>query len=103
MASVNKVIILGNCGRDPEIRYLPSGKAVAAYQGSALLMYARSASEIRLSRMRTGSSLYHETTDQSPVGCTRVLPRCSPSTRNFNALLRKCCVPSLPMPTITHW
>lgn len=29
MASVNKVIILGNCGRDPEVRYLPSGKAVA--------------------------------------------------------------------------
>lgn len=28
MASVNKVIILGNCGRDPEIRYLDSGKAV---------------------------------------------------------------------------
>lgn len=28
MASVNKVIILGNCGRDPEIRYLQSGKAV---------------------------------------------------------------------------
>lgn len=27
MASVNKVIILGNCGRDPEVRYLPSGKA----------------------------------------------------------------------------
>lgn len=29
MASVNKVILLGNCGRDPEIRYLPSGQAVA--------------------------------------------------------------------------
>jgi single-strand DNA-binding protein len=29
MASVNKVILLGNCGRDPEIRYLPSGGAVA--------------------------------------------------------------------------
>lgn len=29
MASVNKVIILGNCGRDPEIRYLPDGRAVA--------------------------------------------------------------------------
>ncbi len=30
MASVNKVILLGNCGRDPEIRYLPSGQAVAS-------------------------------------------------------------------------
>ena len=29
MASVNKVILLGNCGRDPEIRYLPSGQAIA--------------------------------------------------------------------------
>ncbi len=29
MASVNKVILLGNCGRDPEIRYMPSGGAVA--------------------------------------------------------------------------
>ena len=29
MASVNKVILLGNCGRDPEIRYLASGQAVA--------------------------------------------------------------------------
>jgi single-strand DNA-binding protein len=29
MASVNKVILVGNCGRDPEMRYMPSGKAVA--------------------------------------------------------------------------
>ncbi len=29
MASVNKVIIVGNCGRDPEVRYLPSGSAIA--------------------------------------------------------------------------
>jgi single-strand DNA-binding protein len=29
MASVNKVILVGNCGRDPEVRYLPSGQAVA--------------------------------------------------------------------------
>jgi single-strand DNA-binding protein len=29
MASVNKVTLVGNCGRDPEIRYLPSGQAVA--------------------------------------------------------------------------
>ena len=31
MASVNKVILLGNCGRDPEIRYLPDGTAVATF------------------------------------------------------------------------
>jgi single-strand DNA-binding protein len=29
MASVNKVIIVGNLGRDPEVRYMPSGDAVA--------------------------------------------------------------------------
>ena len=30
MASVNKVTLLGNCGRDPEMRYLPSGKAICS-------------------------------------------------------------------------
>ena len=30
MASVNKVILVGNCGHDPEIRYLPSGQPVAS-------------------------------------------------------------------------
>jgi len=29
MASVNKVILVGNLGRDPDMRYLPSGDAVA--------------------------------------------------------------------------
>ena len=29
--SVNKVIILGNLGRDPEVRYTQSGKAVANF------------------------------------------------------------------------
>lgn len=29
MASVNKVILVGNCGRDAELRYLPSGSPVA--------------------------------------------------------------------------
>jgi single-strand DNA-binding protein len=28
MASVNKVIIIGNLGRDPEVRYTPNGAAV---------------------------------------------------------------------------
>ena len=31
MASVNKVILVGNLGRDPDIRYLPSGDAVANF------------------------------------------------------------------------
>ena len=29
MASVNKVILIGNLGRDPEIRYMPSGDPMA--------------------------------------------------------------------------
>ena len=28
MASINKVIIIGNLGRDPEVRYTPNGNAV---------------------------------------------------------------------------
>lgn len=29
MASINKVMLIGNVGRDPEVRYLPAGDAVA--------------------------------------------------------------------------
>lgn len=29
MASVNKVILVGNLGKDPEVRYMPSGEAIA--------------------------------------------------------------------------
>ncbi len=29
MASVNRVILIGNLGKDPEVRYMPSGDAVA--------------------------------------------------------------------------
>lgn len=31
MASVNKVILVGNLGRDPEMRYMPSGDPVASF------------------------------------------------------------------------
>ena len=31
MASVNKVILLGNLGRDPELRYTPGGQPVANF------------------------------------------------------------------------
>lgn len=29
MASVNKVILVGNLGQDPEVRYMPNGDAIA--------------------------------------------------------------------------
>ena len=31
MASVNKVILVGNLGKDPEMRYMPNGDAVANF------------------------------------------------------------------------
>jgi single-strand DNA-binding protein len=31
MASVNKVILIGNLGRDPEMRYMPSGDAQCSF------------------------------------------------------------------------
>jgi single-strand DNA-binding protein len=31
MAGLNKVMIIGNLGRDPEMRYLPSGTAVTTF------------------------------------------------------------------------
>ena len=31
MASVNKVILIGNLGKDPEVRYMPNGEAVANF------------------------------------------------------------------------
>ena len=31
MASLNKVMLIGNLGKDPEMRYLPSGDAVASF------------------------------------------------------------------------
>jgi len=31
MASVNKAILIGNLGRDPELKYTPSGQAVANF------------------------------------------------------------------------
>ena len=31
MAGVNKVIIVGNCGKDPEVTYTPGGMAIAKF------------------------------------------------------------------------
>lgn len=31
MSSLNKAIIIGNLGKDPELKYMPNGKAVASF------------------------------------------------------------------------
>ena len=31
MASLNKVLLMGNLTRDPELRYIPSGSAVTSF------------------------------------------------------------------------
>ena len=78
MASVNKVILVGNLGRDPEVRYMPNGDAVANYsiattetwkdkQGNRqektewhnIVMYRRLA-EIAGEYLKKGSSVYIE-------------------------------------------
>jgi single-strand DNA-binding protein len=76
--SVNKVILLGNVGKDPEVKFLPSGQAVANFsiatserykdkQGEwqertewhNLVAYARLAEIIR-DYVKKGSKLYAE-------------------------------------------
>ena len=79
MASVNKVILVGNLGRDPEIRYLPNGDAVAnfsiattdkwkdktsgemkeATEWHRIAMFGRSA-EVAGEYLKKGSSVYIE-------------------------------------------
>lgn len=46
MASVNKVILVGNLGRDPEMRYLPSGDAVANITIATSSKYKNKAGEL---------------------------------------------------------
>lgn len=46
MASVNKVILLGNLGRDPEVRYLPSGDPIASVTIATSRRYKNKAGEM---------------------------------------------------------
>lgn len=43
--SVNKVILLGNVGKDPEIKFLPSGQAVANFSVATTERYKDKAGE----------------------------------------------------------
>lgn len=47
MSSVNKVIILGNLGRDPEIRYTPGGQAVARLSVATTRRYTGRNNEVQ--------------------------------------------------------
>ncbi len=78
MASVNKAILIGNLGADPELRYTPSGSAVASFNIATtekwkgkdgqlqertdwhrIVLWERQA-EIAKEYLRKGSSVYIE-------------------------------------------
>jgi len=46
MAGVNKVILLGNLGADPEVRYLPSGVAVASFSLATTETYTKDGEKV---------------------------------------------------------
>jgi len=45
MASLNKIFIMGNLTRDPELRYVPSGTAVATFTVAVNRVYTSQAGE----------------------------------------------------------
>ena len=45
MASLSKVILVGNLGSDPEMRYTPSGKAVTSFRMATNRRYTTTAGE----------------------------------------------------------
>jgi len=47
MASLNKVILIGNVGGDPEMRYTPSGKPVTSFRVATSRRYTTSGGETR--------------------------------------------------------
>ena len=47
MASLNKIILIGNVGSDPEMRYTPNGKAVTSFRMATNRRYTTSSGENR--------------------------------------------------------
>ncbi len=47
MASLNKIMLIGNVGSDPEMRYSPNGKAVTSFRMATNYRYAGSDGEQR--------------------------------------------------------
>ena len=67
MASLNKVMIIGNLGRDPEMRYTPSGMAVATF----------SVAVGRKTRGREGGELRDETEWFNVVAFDKLAETCN--------------------------
>ena len=44
---MNKIIVIGNLGRDPEMRYLPSGQSVTSFSVASNYRYTTNAGEQR--------------------------------------------------------
>jgi len=47
MASLNKIMLIGNLGSEPEMRYTPNGKAVTSFRMATSRRYTTSAGESR--------------------------------------------------------
>jgi single-strand DNA-binding protein len=47
MASLNKIILIGNVGGDPEMRYTPNGKAVTSFTMATNHRYSTASGETR--------------------------------------------------------
>jgi len=47
MASLNKIMLIGNVGSDPEMRYTPNGKAVTSFRMATNRRYTTSSGESR--------------------------------------------------------
>jgi len=47
MASLNKIMLIGNVGSDPEMRYMPNGKAVTSFRMATNYRYVGSDGERR--------------------------------------------------------
>jgi single-strand DNA-binding protein len=47
MASLNKIILIGNVGGDPEMRYTPNGKAVTSFTVATNHRYSTASGETR--------------------------------------------------------
>ena len=45
MANLNKIILIGNVGSDPEMRYIPDGKPVTSFRMATNRRYTTSAGE----------------------------------------------------------